>query len=135
MNKSYKIYGLINPKTNKICYIGYTTQTLKRRLQQHLNPILENKSKIAKLSRSLKRQDLKLTIVEICQCIDVNDMYEKEIYYRDWRCDPNAKHENSFGFGIFPKGNTKVRVKIEDFCTGVENSNKARVWGFEILTD
>ncbi len=31
--------------------------------------------------------------------------------------------ENSFGLGIFPTGNTKVKVLIEDFG----------VWGFEIV--
>jgi phosphoribosylanthranilate isomerase len=62
-----------------------------------------------------------------------NFYYEKGIYYRDWHCDPNAEHENSFGFGIFPEGNTPIRVKVEDFCTGVKDTHKARVWGFEIL--
>jgi len=64
-----------------------------------------------------------------------NVYYENGIYYRDWHCDPNAEHENSFGFGIYPKGNVLVRVKVEDFCTGVKGSKKARVWGFEILSD
>ena len=62
-----------------------------------------------------------------------NFYYEKGKYYRDWHCDPNAKHDNSFGFGIFSEGNTPVRVKVEDFCTSVSRFGKARVWGFEII--
>jgi hypothetical protein len=43
--------------------------------------------------------------------------------------------ENSFGFGIWPKGNTPVKVKIEDWgvAVTVRNDGKARVWGFEII--
>ena len=62
-----------------------------------------------------------------------NIYYEKGQYYRDWHCDLNSKHGNSYGLGIFPEGNTEVRVKVEDFCTGIEGSNKGRVWGFEIV--
>jgi hypothetical protein len=42
--------------------------------------------------------------------------------------------ENSFGLGIWPKGNTKVKIKIEDWGVAVnKNDGKARVWGFEIV--
>ena len=60
--------------------------------------------------------------------------YEPNIYYRDWHCDLNPKNENSFGLGIWPKGNTKVKVHLNDFgCEVKTNKNgKARVWGFEI---
>jgi len=60
--------------------------------------------------------------------------YKKGKYYRDWHCDMRKNEENSFGLGIWPQGNTKVKVKIEDW--GVEvgrNDGKARVWGFEIV--
>ena len=60
--------------------------------------------------------------------------YEKGYYYRDWHCDPRSSHRNSFGMGIWPKGNTPVKVKISDW--GVEipkDCGKARVWGFEVL--
>ena len=59
--------------------------------------------------------------------------YEKNKYYRDWRCDLNPDEMNSFGYGIFPKGNTKVKVKIEDIGCWVNDSKKLRVWGFEII--
>jgi len=64
-----------------------------------------------------------------------NSNYKKGIYYRDWHCDLNPNNENSYGFGIWPEGNTKVKVKIEDWGTAVFNdkNGKARVWGFMII--
>ena len=42
--------------------------------------------------------------------------------------------ENSFGLGIFPTGNTPVKVKIEDWGLEVNRKDgKARVWGFEVI--
>jgi hypothetical protein len=47
----------------------------------------------------------------------------------------NAENQNSFGLGLWPKGNTPIRVKIADWGVAIsENtSGKARVWGFEII--
>ena len=61
--------------------------------------------------------------------------YKKGKYYKDWKCDMREKNKNSFGLGIFSEGNTKVKVKIEDWGVEVENGmeGKARVWGFEIV--
>jgi predicted GIY-YIG superfamily endonuclease len=72
-----KIYGLIDPRTSLICYIGYTTQKLTRRLGQHNSPKRTNMSKIAKLKRSLG--DSKFTIIELYDCSSIEDMYSKEI--------------------------------------------------------
>ena len=60
--------------------------------------------------------------------------YEKGKYYRDWHCDMRENLENSFGLGIWPKGNTPVKVKIEDWGVEVNRKDgKARVWGFEVI--
>ena len=60
--------------------------------------------------------------------------YEKGNYYKDWHCDMRESEEDSFGFGIWPKGNTKVRVRIEDWGVAVNREDgKARVWGFEMI--
>ena len=46
----------------------------------------------------------------------------------------NSNNENSFGLGIFPKGNTPIKVKISDWGVAVNrNDGKARVWGFGIF--
>lgn len=63
--------------------------------------------------------------------------YSSGKYYRDWHCDVNPYNSNSYGLGILPKGNTLVRVKIEDWGCEVNSDSKsdgkARVWGFEVL--
>jgi len=60
--------------------------------------------------------------------------YEKGKYYRDWRCDMNPENENSFGLGIFPKGNTQVKVSVRDWgCAVNREDGKARVSGFTVL--
>ena len=60
--------------------------------------------------------------------------YKKGKYYKDWHLDMRKYIENSFGIGIFPKGNTKVKVLIEDFGACVNRKDgKCRVWGFEIV--
>jgi hypothetical protein len=61
--------------------------------------------------------------------------YEKGKEYRDFHCDLDSEEQNSFGLGIFPKGNTKVKVKLEDFGVEVKVSDKgkARVWAFEVV--
>jgi len=40
--------------------------------------------------------------------------YKKNTYYKDWHLDMRKDEKNSFGLGIFPKGNTKVKVLIKD---------------------
>ena len=59
--------------------------------------------------------------------------YEVGKYYRDWHCDMRKDEENSFGLGIFPKGNTLVRVSVKDWGVAVDRGDgKARVWGFRV---
>ena len=62
--------------------------------------------------------------------------YEPGKYYRDWHCDLNPKNDNSFGLGIWPKGNIPVRVKAADWgiCVNREDG-KCRVWGFTVLKE
>ena len=60
--------------------------------------------------------------------------YKPGEYHRDWHCDLNPKNENSFGLGIWPKGNTPVEVKLEDWGVAVkrDDKGKARVFRFRI---
>jgi len=54
-------------------------------------------------------------------------------YYRDWHCDLDHDEGNSFGMGIFPKGNVKVAVTADDWGVAVKGTDgKARVWGFTL---
>ena len=71
-----------------------------------------------------------------CGVYNKTIMYKTGHYYRDWHCDLDSTTQNAFGLGIFPKGNTKVKVKIKDWGVEVKNDEirgKARVWGFQII--
>jgi len=61
--------------------------------------------------------------------------YEKGKYYRDWKCDMREDVNNSFGFGIWPEGNTLVKINIRDWGVAIKDDSdgKARVWGFTVL--
>ena len=60
--------------------------------------------------------------------------YESGKRYRDWHCDMDADTENSFGLGIWPEGNTAVKVHVDDWGVAVNRADgKARVWGFTVL--
>jgi len=60
--------------------------------------------------------------------------YSKGKLYRDWHCDPRVGVENSFGLGIWPKGNTPVRVPLGSFVVAVSrHDGKARVEAFEVV--
>ena len=42
--------------------------------------------------------------------------------------------ENSFGLGIWPKGNTPVKVKVKDWGVAVNRDDgKARVYGITVI--
>ena len=60
---------------------------------------------------------------------------KKNVEYRDWHCDLDPNEENSFGLGIWPKGNVEVKVKLKDFGCGVidKDDGKARVWCFQLV--
>ena len=67
-------------------------------------------------------------------------MFNKTIFYKkgkykDFHCDMRPDEKNSFGLGIFPKGNTKVKVSVDDFGIVVNNDDdgKCRVKGFTVL--
>jgi hypothetical protein len=63
-----------------------------------------------------------------------NFVYDKKGFlYEDWHCDPRSSELNSFGLGIWPKGNTAVAVPLDKFIVTVASSSKARVLAFSIL--
>jgi len=62
-----------------------------------------------------------------------NGYYPEKGIYKDWKCDLNPEHESSYGLGIFPEGNTEVKVHYKWWGTKVNDSEKARVWAFEMI--
>lgn len=62
--------------------------------------------------------------------------YQKGQYYKDWHCDMRKHEECSFGLGIWPRGNTPIKVKVSDWGVSVSDNKyngKARVWGFKVI--
>jgi hypothetical protein len=72
------MYGLIDPRENKICYIGITND-IKNRIKQHNRPKLSNLAPIAKLCRHLKEKGLKLGIVELNKSNKLDEINSMEI--------------------------------------------------------
>ena len=56
----YYLYFLIDPRNDKVCYIGLTKQIFQKRLKQHRSPKSTNQAAIAKLQRHLKTQNMTL---------------------------------------------------------------------------
>jgi hypothetical protein len=46
----------------------------------------------------------------------------------------NKDESCSFGLGIWPKGNTPVKVDVKDWGLEVPNEDgKCRIWGFTVI--
>lgn len=71
------IYTLNNPLTNEVKYIGFTNQSLKRRLQLHLSHSNKNRTYVQKWIKSLELPPL-INLIEEC---DENIWQEREIYW------------------------------------------------------
>ena len=61
-----KIYGLINPETNLVMYVGKTTMSLKRRLCLHISKSKKDKTKKDKWILSIIPQIILLEETDIC---------------------------------------------------------------------
>ena len=116
------------------------------KLYKEINRKITNKKKLEEVEEYCKKYNLELDLENKCFYAFRNHdnsgrgMYNKTIsykkgkYYKDWHLDMRQSEKNSFGLGIFPIGNTKVKVLIEDW--GLEcnrEDGKCRVWGFEIV--
>jgi len=116
------------------------------KLHDEINKKLTYKQKLKEVSRYCKKYNLEIDKTNKCFyayrdhdfCgrgkFNKTIFYKKGQYYRDWHLDMREEVKNSFGLGIFPEGNTKVKVLIKDW--GLEcnrEDGKCRVWGFEIV--
>ena len=108
----------------------HKTKTLKQKLKEITNYAKTHNLKLDKNYLYAYRNHDKLGRGIFNKTI----YYKKSKYYKDWHCDMRENIENSFGLGIFPKGNTKVKVKIKDWGVEVDREDgKVRVWGFEVV--
>ena len=67
---------------------------------------------------------------------DLSIYYDELKRYEDWHCDMNPENENSFGLGIWPKGNVQISVHLNDWGTVVldNGKGKCRVKAFTLLS-
>jgi hypothetical protein len=79
MERLAHIYGLFDPRTGQLRYIGKTMQPLNERVNQHLARVSSKTHKNMWL-RQLKEQGMRPTCVSITQCtVDVVDQREREL--------------------------------------------------------
>lgn len=77
MERLAHIYGLFDPRTGYLRYIGKTVQSLNERVNQHLARVDSNTHKNMWL-RQLKEQGLRPVCVSIAQCtVDAVDQLER----------------------------------------------------------
>ncbi len=124
--KITQIYALIDPITNKLRYIGGTTQDLKHRLYQHITYAM-TKKKQTHLScwiRSLLDKSLKPTIQTFLVCKG-NTFYEEEIeciaICKDLGCDLT----NSTIGGEYNVGEPKTLTHRERLSAALKGKPKS----------
>lgn len=79
INMKYKIYKLIDPRTNEIRYVGRTVQTLSNRLRKHLKAI--DKSHRTNWIKSLLIKGIEPKIELICETNTFENCCELERFY------------------------------------------------------
>lgn len=81
MNNIYKIYGLKLKNSNELRYIGYTGNSLEKRLNSHLNNSHRYKSKNACwINKHKNIEGIDIFLIED-NISKIEDAWEKEIYY------------------------------------------------------
>ena len=73
---SYKIYCLIDPRNNEVRYIGFTGQTLEKRLHEHMN--CDCRYYKGKWLTILKKENLSPIIISIDNADNLKEIKEKE---------------------------------------------------------
>lgn len=77
----YKIYALIDPLTDEIRYIGYTSKSLEKRLKSHIYDCNRTKSHKTNWIRSLLNKGLKPIIKQLNETNEIKVCLDMEVYY------------------------------------------------------
>ena len=100
--RNYIVYGLIDPRTGKICYIGITKRGLKVRLKEHNKPKKTLTTIIYKIHKHLEKQNLMFSGVVLWDNLFKEEAELKEIetinYYSKLSKLYNEKPGGSVGF-------------------------------------
>lgn len=78
---NYYIYGLFDPETGELRYIGQTIHSLEKRLSVHMADSKKGKSYRKNWIKSLQDKGLKPIIQIIDSTSDINNLSKLEIYY------------------------------------------------------
>lgn len=124
------IYGLIDPRTNNIRYVGKTKNSLQHRLKQHLSETPERNTHKSNWIKSLKKEDLTPIIVQLDVCDETN-WVEKEQYWISVFTDltnltAGGDGINFFSDEVLVKISNKVKAKWldEEYKTNISQKRK-----------
>ena len=121
---NYLIYGLADPTTDEIRYVGKSCKGLERP-GEHMNPgKLKYKSKKNSWIKNLKMKDLRPKIVVLEECLSADVLDEREIFWIKQHRDSGSRLTNGTDGGT--GGNTGKAYKKHkpviavNILTGVE---------------
>jgi hypothetical protein len=126
----YKIYGLVDPRTNEIRYVGKTKRTLRVRLRAHINDRPKSNTYKHNWINQLKQINLEPIIIELELC-DENTWIEREKYWISYF--ENLTNLTTGGEGcdyfkkeILKKISTKVKKawENEDYRNNISKQRK-----------
>lgn len=130
----YKLYYLFDPRTDKICYVGITSQEFKRRLNQHKNPSKNNKTKIAKLQRYLLKNKLTLYGSIIFESNDESVIQQLEINKIKYFGKSNLKNIEDGGY-LSPRSTESALKAVKTRRKNGYNAAKGENNGSSIFTE
>lgn len=126
------IYGLVNPNTKEIVYIGQAKESIVSRIKSHywkLNEVKRGKRKWTKVFHYLDDLLPQRTDVEILKILHTDEQYSNPDFWESYfikkyrQINPNLLNETDGGSG----GNTmKYKTEQERFEAGQKISNKLK---------
>lgn len=123
--KSYKVYGLIDPRNGLIRYVGITKRSLDIRLNEHLNPGRRFKTYKTTWVNKLKSLGLNISIVLIEGNLLKDKASSRERYYvKKYKC--NKLVNGTTGGEITFNFTQDVKDKIKNKLTGRTLSDEHR---------
>lgn len=134
--RKYKIYHLIDPRTNEIRYVGQTVQTLENRLKKHLRS--KDKSHRVNWIKSITNEGLEPIIELICETNTLDKCNELEQFYIKKYRDEGLKLTNmtdggdgSIGFTHSEESKKKMRKVANKRMSNPDVINNLKEKGLE----
>jgi len=125
---NYKIYALVDPRTNEIRYIGQTKQNLNRRLTRHIIDANRKKTHKDCWIFNLKQKNVK-PIIELIDEVNENDWSFWEQHYislyKYWGFDLTNHTIGGEGKPSYPAWNKGIK-QFEDVKLKISNTLKGK---------